>query len=142
MERRYPSKVQRVVDGDTIVVSIDLGFGVHLDKQTVRVGGVDTPECRTRDAREKKYGLLAKKYVETLCPKGANVTLVVGAGNWSGKFGRTVGEIIVGEHANLSAALITQRLAVPYDGRTSRISNRESHERNWTYLESHPLKIE
>ena len=58
----YKCKVVRVVDGDTVDVDIDLGFDVWLSKQRVRLYGVDTPESRTRDKEEKKYGLRAKAF--------------------------------------------------------------------------------
>ena len=56
----YRCKVSRVVDGDTVDVDIDLGFGVWLHKERVRIQGIDTPESRTRDKEEKVYGLAAK----------------------------------------------------------------------------------
>ena len=53
----YRVKILRVVDGDTVDVDIDLGFGVWMHKERVRLYGIDTPESRTRDKEEKKYGL-------------------------------------------------------------------------------------
>ena len=53
----YKCKVVKVVDGDTVDVDIDLGFGVWLRKQRVRLVGIDTPESRTKDLEEKKYGV-------------------------------------------------------------------------------------
>ena len=58
----YSCKIVKVVDGDTTDVDIDLGFGVWMKKQRVRFYGVDTPESRTRDLEEKKYGLMAKQF--------------------------------------------------------------------------------
>ena len=55
----YKAKIDRVVDGDTVDVSIDLGFDMH-SRQRVRLWGINTPECRTRDKREKALGLAAK----------------------------------------------------------------------------------
>ena len=49
----YKCKIDRVVDGDTVDVDIDLGFGIWLRKERVRLYGIDTPECRTRDLEEK-----------------------------------------------------------------------------------------
>ena len=57
--------VERVVDGDTMDVVLDLGFDT-LTKQRVRLLGIDTPESRTRDETEKKFGLLSKKVLKTL----------------------------------------------------------------------------
>ena len=53
----YKCKLLRVIDGDTVDVDIDLGFGVWLRKQRIRLYGIDTPESRTRDLEEKKYGI-------------------------------------------------------------------------------------
>ena len=59
----YRCKVVKIIDGDTVDVDIDLGFGVWLHKERIRLFGIDTPESRTRDLEEKKYGLAAKKFL-------------------------------------------------------------------------------
>ena len=56
----YRCKIVKVIDGDTVDVDIDLGFGVWLHKERIRLYGIDTPESRTRDLEEKKYGLKQK----------------------------------------------------------------------------------
>ena len=61
----YRVKIVRVVDGDTVDVDIDLGFGVWLKKQRVRLYGIDTPESRTRDLVEKRFGNMAKDYLKS-----------------------------------------------------------------------------
>ena len=60
----YRVKIVRVVDGDTVDVDIDLGFGVWLKKQRVRLYGIDTPESRTRDLVEKKFGKMAGAHLK------------------------------------------------------------------------------
>ena len=60
----YKATIVRVVDGDTVDVDIDLGFDVWLRSQRIRLFGVDTPECRTRNKATKAHGLLAKAYVQ------------------------------------------------------------------------------
>ena len=60
----YKCKLVKVVDGDTVDVDIDLGFGVWLQKQRIRLYGIDTPESRTSDAEEKIYGLAAKERMQ------------------------------------------------------------------------------
>ena len=65
----YSCKIVRVVDGDTVDVDIDLGFGVWRHKERIRLHGIDTPESRTRDLEEKKFGLLAKAQVKHFYPK-------------------------------------------------------------------------
>ena len=94
---KYRVEVTRVVDGDTVDVDIDLGFGMTYKKQRVRMMGIDTPESRTRDLEEKFYGLESKKYLVDLLD-GAIVTLV---SHDKGKFGRILGELFLGE-SNLS----------------------------------------
>jgi micrococcal nuclease len=61
----YRVKIRRVVDGDTVDVDIDLGFGVWLKKQRIRLYGIDTPESRTRDHVEKRFGNMAKDYLKS-----------------------------------------------------------------------------
>ena len=66
MEYRYKATLLRVVDGDTIDIDVDLGFGVWLRKQRVRLMGIDTPESRTRNLAEKELGLASKARLEEL----------------------------------------------------------------------------
>ena len=87
----YSCKVVKIVDGDTIDVDIDLGFGVWLKKQRIRLFGIDTPESRTRDLEEKKYGLAAKEYLtKWLTSGGVKIRTQKDA---KGKFGRILGEM-------------------------------------------------
>ena len=65
----YKAKLVKVVDGDTVDVDIDLGFGVWLKNERVRIMGIDTPESRTRDKVEKIFGLAAKARVQELIEK-------------------------------------------------------------------------
>ena len=69
----YNCNVVKVVDGDTVDVDIDLGFGMWLKNERVRLYGIDTPECRTRDPEEKLCGMYAKKVVQDYLPKGVEV---------------------------------------------------------------------
>ena len=59
----YSCKLVKVIDGDTVDVDIDLGFDIILKKQRVRLAGIDTPESRTSDLDEKKYGLKSKQFL-------------------------------------------------------------------------------
>jgi micrococcal nuclease len=90
----YRCKVTRVVDGDTVDVDIDLGFGVWMHKERIRLYGIDTPESRTRDLEEKKYGLLAKQQIESFMPTGSMQTLVT-VKDKAGKFGRILGKFLI-----------------------------------------------
>ena len=88
----YRIKVVKVVDGDTVDVDIDLGFGVWLKKERVRLYGIDTPESRTRDKEEKKFGLMAKEYLKASLKKGTPILKTRKDGK--GKFGRILGELL------------------------------------------------
>mgnify|MGYP001202781744 CR=1 FL=1 len=62
----YPCKIIKIVDGDTVDVDIDLGFGVWMRNQRIRMYGIDAPESRTSNQTEKKYGLASKRFLENL----------------------------------------------------------------------------
>ena len=91
----YKVSVVKVVDGDTIDVDIDLGFGMVYKKQRVRMKGIDTPESRTRDLVEKKFGLASKEFLKEQL-KDQEIELV---SHDKGKFGRILGELFVGSSA-------------------------------------------
>ena len=87
---QYKAKLIRVVDGDTVDVDIDLGFGVWMHKERVRIYGLDAPESRTRDKVEKVFGKYAKQCVKDWLPVGSLQTLVTEKDK-SGKYGRILG---------------------------------------------------
>ena len=92
----YSCRLVRVIDGDTVDVDIDLGFDIILKKQRVRLAGIDTPESRTSDLEEKKYGLAAKKFLtEHLAYNNPNNKVILRTTMYDakGKFGRILGEI-------------------------------------------------
>jgi len=88
----YDGKVKKIVDGDTIDSYIDLGFNVHVDKR-IRFMGIDTPESRTRDLVEKRYGLGAKLRLTELLESNGNNFILKSSG--TGKFGRVLGELFI-----------------------------------------------
>ena len=115
-------KINRVVDGDTIDVTIDLGFDLYK-KERVRVAGVDTPEKRTRNLEEKALGLdatawLKQKLEETI--KGDEELLIrTELKGGVGKYGRLLGWLYVGESdVSLNEQMITEGYAHAYDGGT------------------------
>ncbi len=120
----YKCKVTRVVDGDTVDIDIDLGFGVWLHKERVRIYGIDTPESRTRDKIEKRFGLLAKEFVKQFV-KGSSVILRTQKYDAKGKFGRILGDIVV-DDKSLSETMIQEHHAVAYHGQ-SKEDIREAH---------------
>ena len=119
----YQCTIVRVVDGDTVDVDIDLGFGTWRCGERIRLYAVDTPECRTRDAQEKAAGLLAKKFVEDALHVGGTYRLQT---KEKGKFGRYLGTIYLTDDTSINAALVKERLAVPYFGQ-SKVRVQEAH---------------
>jgi len=91
----YHANIVRVIDGDTIVVDIDLGFNQWMHDQHIRLAGIDTPETRTKDLDEKARGLAAKAFVEGHLPAGTKVFLDSREfKDQSGKYGRILGDIV------------------------------------------------
>jgi len=113
----YKCKIIKVIDGDTTDVDIDLGFGVWLKKQRIRFFGIDTPESRTRDLEEKKYGLAAKKYVTDHMPLGSTQTLVT-VKDGKGKYGRILGQFKMEDGSILNDNMIAEHHAVAYFGQS------------------------
>ena len=112
---RYKVEVTRVVDGDTVDVDVDLGFGMVYKKQRVRMMGIDTPESRTRDLEEKFYGKQSKYHLENIL-KDKDIEL---KSHDKGKFGRILGELFVGSSAySINQQMIDEYHAVPYLGQS------------------------
>jgi micrococcal nuclease len=90
----YDVVLLKAVDGDTVDVDIDLGFGVWLKSERVRIMGIDTPESRTRDLVEKLFGLAAKARLEELLQDGGILvtTEEKNGEDMRGKFGRILGD--------------------------------------------------
>ena len=116
----YKATLDRVIDGDTIDVNIDLGFDISVKKR-VRFLGINTPESRTRDLEEKKRGLAAKDRVKSILDE--NKSFIVESKE-VGKFGRVLGEIFINtvdtikteEKVSLNELLKTEGHAVEYHG--------------------------
>ena len=107
----YNCTLDRVVDGDTIDVHIDLGFGVWLHKQRVRLAGIDTPESRTRNLAEKALGLAAKARLQELCGEQLMVKSL-----GKGKYGRILGVPYTKDGLDMCQQLIKEGHAVEYWG--------------------------
>ena len=108
----YKCKLVRVVDGDTVDIDIDLGFGVWLRKQRIRMYGIDTPESRTSDDVEKIYGLAAKEFLVKWTNSGDLSLKTFKDGK--GKYGRILGELWYGGEHNINQLLIDNHHAVKY----------------------------
>ena len=133
MMYEYRCKIVRVVDGDTVDVDIDLGFGVWMHKERIRLYGIDTPESRTRDLEEKKYGLIAKQKIKDFMPVGSMQTLVT-TKDKAGKFGRILGKFLIYDkktdsQMTINDWMIREHYAVAYHGQ-SKDDIAEEHLRN------------
>jgi len=131
------TKINRVVDGDTIDVTIDLGFDLYK-KERVRVAGVDTPEKRTKNLEEKALGLdatgwLKAKLEETI--KGDEELIIrTELKGGTGKYGRLLGWLYVGEDdISLNEKMITEGYAWAYDGGTKQKNFEELREIRRTF---------
>ncbi len=118
----YRCEIVRVVDGDTVDVDIDLGFGVWMRKERVRIHGIDTPESRTSDKAEKVYGLAAKEFVKSYLKAGSAQTLVTEKDK-TGKFGRILGKFkvydgLTDSQITLGEIMIREHHAVEYHGQS------------------------
>ena len=114
------TEINRVLDGDTIDVTIDLGFDL-FKKERVRIAGVDTPEKSTRDLEEKALGLDAtewmKKHLEDTIAGDEELTIRTELVGGMGKYGRLLGWLYVGEDTfSLNEQMITEGYAWEYDG--------------------------
>ena len=107
----YNAILERVVDGDTIDVTLDLGFNVFLKKQRCRLAGIDTPESRTRDLAEKKLGLQAKARLTELCGERLKIKSL-----GRGKFGRILAIPYTNDNEDICQILIKENHAVEYWG--------------------------
>ena len=105
----YRCKVLKVVDGDTVDVDIDLGFGTWLHNERVRIMGIDTPESRTSNDIEKKFGLAAKSRLQELLGETAILKPQVSkkGEDMKGKFGRILGDFMT-EDGSICAKILCE----------------------------------
>jgi len=127
----YRCKVLKVVDGDTVDVDIDLGFGVWLHDERVRIMGIDTPESRTSDKVEKLFGLAAKARLKELLGKETILKTQVNKDgeDMKGKFGRILGDFVTEDGRMVTEVMIEEGHCVPYFG-GSKEDVQEQHMRN------------
>jgi micrococcal nuclease len=111
-------KVSNVVDGDTIDVDIDLGFNIAYS-QRVRLAGIDTPESRTTDKKEKALGLESKQRLKDILAKASFVVIRTQKPDSTEKYGRVLGWLFVdGAEQSVNDALIADGYAWGYMGET------------------------
>lgn len=119
----YRAKLVKVVDGDTVDVDIDLGFGIWMKDERVRIMGIDTPESRTRDKVEKLFGKAASARVKELLEEDIILKTQIARNgeDMKGKYGRILGDFIVerfedGKQEMLTDILVAEGHAVAYFG--------------------------
>jgi micrococcal nuclease len=112
--------IHKVVDGDTIDADIDLGFSISLTKR-IRLAGVDTPESRTADANEKKYGLESKEWLKKRCENAKDILIKTELPDSTEKYGRIIGHLFINNEAtSLNNQMIVEGYAWTYDGGTKK----------------------
>ena len=116
----YKCTVNKVIDGDTVDVDIDLGFGVVLTDERVRIMGIDTPESRTRNKIEKLFGLAAKKRLKELLSKQCVLKTEINKDgeDMKGKFGRVLGDFVTADGRLVTDIMIEEGHAVAYHGQS------------------------
>ena len=134
----YNAKIVRVVDGDTVDVDIDLGFGVVYSNQRIRLYGIDTPESRTRDLVEKVFGKIASTFLKGKLGERCKIRTRKDS---KGKYGRILGEFIVYDHKTdsemtVNDIMIRDHYAVAYFGQ-SKEDIEEEHIINRAKLADH-----
>lgn len=116
----YKADVVRVIDGDTIVCNINLGFDTCIMNEHVRLLGINTPEIRTRDPIEKVAGVEAKKFVENFLMMSDNKVVLETVYDSGGKYGRTLATVWVedfdtGVLVDLNEKLVDEGYAMVYN---------------------------
>ena len=110
--------VLKVVDGDTIDASIDLGFDISLEKR-IRLAGIDTPESRTTNLKEKALGLESKEWLKKILDGAKDILIKTELPDSTEKYGRIIGHLFInGQETSLNNQMITSGYALAYDGGT------------------------
>ena len=114
----YKCTIVRVIDGDTVDVDIDLGFGIIMADERVRIMGIDTPESRTSDKVEKLFGKAAKARLQELLGETSVLRTQINKNgeDMKGKFGRVLGDFVAKDGRLVTEILMYECHAVPYTG--------------------------
>ena len=113
-------QIIKVVDGDTIDADIDLGFDISLSKR-IRLAAVDTPESRTADANEKKYGLESKEWLKHKVENAKNILIKTELPDSTEKYGRIIGHLFINDQEkSLNDQMIVEGYAWEYSGGTKK----------------------
>ena len=111
-------EIYKVIDGDTIDASIDLGFGIYLTRK-IRLAGIDTPESRTTNIKEKAMGLESKEWIKKTLEGAKDILIKTELPDSTEKYGRIIGHLFInGQETSLNNQMITSGYALAYDGST------------------------
>ena len=111
-------QILKVVDGDTIDASIDLGFDISLEKR-IRLAGIDTPESRTTNLKEKSLGLESKEWLKKALEGANDILIKTELPDSTEKYGRIIGHLFInGQETSLNTQMIDAGYALAYDGGT------------------------
>jgi micrococcal nuclease len=130
----YSAELLKVIDGDTIEVDFDLGFGVWLRNQRIRLTGIDTPESRTSNKEEKVRGDLSKAKLKEILPVGKRIVITTSI-DPNEKYGRILGTITNEQGVNVNKWLIENNYAVVYTGQNKDLVQ-EAHQKNAVILKA------
>ena len=110
--------VTKVIDGDTIDADIDLGFDISLTKR-IRLAGIDTPESRTTNLKEKALGLESKEWMKKTLAGAKDILIKTELPDSTEKYGRIIGHLFInGQGTSLNNQMIAEGYALAYDGGT------------------------
>jgi micrococcal nuclease len=110
----YNAELIRIIDGDTVDCWIDLGFDIRIQER-VRLAGIDAPETRTRDLEEKAKGFESKEWlIKALDGENTKFIIVTNNFNRTGKYGRTIGTIMLKNGTNINELMVQEGLATVY----------------------------
>jgi micrococcal nuclease len=114
----YKCTIVRVIDGDTVDVDIDLGFGIIMADERVRIMGIDTPESRTSDKVEKLFGKAAKARLQELLGETSILRTQINKNgeDMKGKFGRVLGDFVAKDGRMVTKVMTEEGHCVPYTG--------------------------
>jgi len=128
----YKATVKRVIDGDSIVLDIDLGFYIAMNETKIRLYGLDTPEMNSDDPLLRLQAVLATRYLYDNLPVGSKVIIKTVLDKRE-KYGRLLATIFTKEGLNINEGLLENKLAISYKDLT-REEQIQKHYENQQYL--------
>ena len=128
----YKATVKRIIDGDSVVLDIDLGFYIFMNETKIRLYGIDTPEMNSEDPLLRLQAVLATRYLYDNMPVGSKVTINTVLDKRE-KYGRLLATIITEDGFNINEGLLNNKLAISYKNLT-REEQIQKHYENQEYL--------